>query len=132
MKVFSFALPDVRLKPIALDAVRRSKTYNDIMYADDVSVAVNGPAFRSAQSFDEAVQSLIAKAEDLGAEARFKAEDELLYVWRTPALGFPNGAYAYISEDENGVKVSFYGRALYGQIDFGVNNTFIQKWASAL
>ena len=64
----------------------------------------------------------------MGAEVRAEDQDSLLMIWRSPTIGFPNGAYAFVQDG----KVSLYGRALYGRRDFGANKGFIQAWATVL
>ena len=46
----------------------------------------------------------------MGAHVRAEDDQSLFMVWRSPTIGFPNRAYAFINDG----KVSFYGKALYG------------------
>ena len=132
MKFLAFALPDAGLRAISLDKITRSKTNNDVLYADRTDVRVDGSSFLTDFSVVKAKEALKTMAISLGAELRSEIEDSLFFVWRSPTIGFPNGAYAYIERREGRTKVSFYGRALYGRRDFGANKSFIDQLAVAL
>lgn len=126
--LFAFALPDSGLKPMALTDIRRSKTDNDVLYADRADIEVDGPAQKTSLSPDQAMAALNAKALELGAELKLEQDGMLFFTWRSPTIGFPNAAYAYVTAD----RVSLYGKALYGRRDFGANRAFIDQLAQAL
>lgn len=132
MKLFAFALPDGGLKPLALDQIRRSKTDNDILYADRTDVEVDGSAISVTTPPEATLSQIKATATEMGAEVREEGAGALFLVWRSPAIGFPNAAYAYVEANGEGARVSLYGKALYGRRDFGANKGFIDQLASAL
>lgn len=123
--LFAFALPESGLKPLAPEDIRRSKTDNDYLLTDRAEIEADGPALRAG---DDALAALKAKGAEMGATLKAEDTGSLFMTWRSPTVGFPNGAYAYLVDG----KVSFYGRALYGRRDFGANKAFIRDWASAL
>ena len=132
MKLFAFALPDGGLKPLELDQIRRSKTDNDVLYADRTDITVDGSAIAFGDP-GEGLAMVKERALALGAELREQTDSSLFFVWRSPTIGFPNGAYVYERQvGEDTTALSFYGRALYGRRDFGANKGFIDQVVSAL
>ena len=140
--LFAFALPDSGLKAVALDDIRRTATNNDFLLSDRTDIETDGPAVTVGESDSDgnsnsngdddghlaALERLKAKGLEMGAVVRGEDANGLFMIWRSPTIGFPNGAYAYVADG----KVSLYGRAAYGRRDFGANKAFIQAWSAAL
>lgn len=125
--LFAFALPDAGLKPLALNQVRRSSTDNDFLLSDRTDIEVDGAAIAVADT-PAALSVLKAIAYDMGAKVREETDTSLFIVWRSPIIGFPNAAYAYVVDG----KVSLYGKARFGRRDFGANRSFIETLAAGL
>ena len=129
-------LPDRGLGPLAFDQIRRSRTGNDLLYADRKDLAANLAVDGPALSIQLAPKAVLARtkmiAAQLGADLRNEGANSLFFVWRSPAFGFPNGAYVYAAPEGQGSRISLYGRALYGRRDFGANKGFIDQLVAAL
>ena len=132
MHLLKFALPDRGLKPSPLDQIQRSGSGNDFLLANLAALAPDGAAVHSVQPLAEVLGGLKARAYDLGAAVREEKDDGLFLIWRSPTLGFPNSAQAYLETIQDKTQVSFYARAAFGQMDFGANRRFIQRWAAVL
>ena len=130
--LFAFALPDAGLKVMALARIRRSKTANDVLYSNRTDVVNDAPAVPSSLSLAEALDALKATAQGLGATLGAEGDGTLFFTWRSPLIGFPNGAHAFVEAGETGTQVSLYGHALYGRRDFGANRAFIERLAHAV
>ena len=132
MKLFRALLPDGGPMPQNLANIHRTGMANDALYADGLTINIDGPARRTALSLDEVRKALRDFAMDQGIEIRVDTPESLFIIWRSPTLGFPNSAQAFFEADNEGTRVHFYGRALYGMYDFGANRTFINRWAEVL
>eukprot|EP00568_Trieres_chinensis_P007466 CAMPEP_0183291694 /NCGR_PEP_ID=MMETSP0160_2-20130417/1021_1 /TAXON_ID=2839 ORGANISM="Odontella Sinensis, Strain Grunow 1884" /NCGR_SAMPLE_ID=MMETSP0160_2 /ASSEMBLY_ACC=CAM_ASM_000250 /LENGTH=144 /DNA_ID=CAMNT_0025452529 /DNA_START=103 /DNA_END=537 /DNA_ORIENTATION=- len=120
---------DKSLKPLELNRVRRTGKPNDYLLADSAVVTcdVNGdavslPPGTTAEDVRSAVKSYAV--DELGGVEREAGDDKGLYVIRTKMMRYPDGLYYWIEEEADGgggLKVSLYGRAVFGHGDMGVN-----------
>jgi len=61
------------------------------------------------------------------------AEDGMItYVTRSLVFGFPDYTTVAVTQNEQGSRVTLFGRLRYGRSDFGVNAKRLRDWVKAL
>ncbi|KPU84622.1 hypothetical protein JI58_02665 [Marinosulfonomonas sp. PRT-SC04] len=59
-------------------------------------------------------------------------EGMITYVTRSLVFGFPDYTTVHVVANDQGSRVTIYGRLRFGESDFGVNRTRISAWLKAL
>jgi len=134
--LFALIFPDNEIKPLDLDALRRSRSPNDFLLADaDLTPASSDGESVEIVGLDlDAIHAAVRRyaLDEKGGTLRDKQALSGVYVIRTPVLKYPNGLYYWIEPSEQGARVSLYSKSIYGHIDYGKNHDYVMALAADL
>lgn len=81
----------------------------------------------------EALRTILLEEARLSSVLADDAAGRWIFVQRSMLFRFPDAIWVQlISRPEGGSTIALYSRSFYGRYDFGVNETRLRRWLSAL